>query len=85
MQTSTERPIAAALPAHFDECMDEPTLDCTICGRPAVLEYRLERLDDAAEWRRERVWRACINHQDHYDVRASWLASCDRMIVQRCA
>ena len=76
--------MARAADACSDAGMDEPTLDCSICGRPAILEYRLDTLDDTANWRRTRTWLACVEHQDHYDVRAAWLATTDRMTIQRC-
>lgn len=63
--------------------MDEATLECTLCGRDAVLEFRLELLDDAASWRKKQSWLACKQHACAY-IDADWLVHSARVIVMRC-
>lgn len=83
-QKSAERWMPLGWITPDPEGMDEPTLDCTLCGRDASLEIRLERLDDTANWRRVTSWRACDRHHDAYAVRADWLGPNDRVIYQHC-
>lgn len=64
--------------------MDEATIDCSWCNRDAVLEFRHDRLDDAAEWRRMATYRACFMHSDKIVIPVAYLSETDRVVVQRC-
>lgn len=81
---SAKRPIPAPVPIRDDLGMDEPTLDCFWCGRPAVVEYRVERLGDDATWHTARRWVACQIHQPGLELHPDQLAAHDRLVVQTC-
>lgn len=64
--------------------MDEPTLDCTVCGNPGVLTARVEVLRDDAEWHRKDSWVVCQAHKDYLQITPGWLMPGSRMILEGC-
>lgn len=62
--------------------MDEPTLDCTYCGHPAIIEVRLERLNDRAEWYSAHRWSICGRHLHQINTSAwTGLEKAERLVV----
>lgn len=78
------RPMVPALTTGDPAGMDEPTLDCSWCGGAGVAEYRIERLDDAAQWSRRSTWIACAQHLEYVALRVCALEHNDRIVVMRC-
>lgn len=64
--------------------MDEPIIDCTLCGRPGTLTARVEVLRDDAEWHRKESWVVCEQHEGYLRVSANWLMPGTRLILERC-
>lgn len=64
--------------------MDEPTLDCAICGRPATMEIRDEMLNSAAEWQRTHAYVVCNAHLNSVRLTLSEMEHHQRVILQRC-
>lgn len=64
--------------------MDEPTIDCSICGGAGYLEIVVQALDNDANWRTTTRYVACERHIDV--LRVSWpmLGTEARVIAQRC-
>lgn len=50
MLASAERLIRNGLRLVEPVEMDEPTIDCSYCGRHGVVEQQLHALDGAADW-----------------------------------
>lgn len=46
----TERPMVADLQSCSDRGMDEPTIDCVVCGGPGKWEMQDQVLTDHLEW-----------------------------------
>lgn len=63
--------------------MDEATIDCQYCGEPAVVEVRVQDLNDAAEWRTIRKIIACKRHQVALEVKLTQLRQDERIVAMR--
>ena len=79
------RPMVAEPDACSDRPMDEATLECSWCGGPAVAEYRVEQLDDLAEWRGRTRWTACATHLEYVTLRVAGLRHDQRIVAMRCS
>lgn len=64
--------------------MDEPTIDCVICGRPASIEIRDEHLNDRAEWVETYRYVVCREHLDHVRLTLGCFEPHERVILQPC-
>lgn len=64
--------------------MDEATIDCTVCGRDAYLEVRVETLDDTANWRTTYRYLICPRHLNRLQVSYELLGTDARVILMRC-
>lgn len=67
-----------------DRLMDEPTLDCVICGDPATLEVVDQVLTDEAEWRTRYRFLVCDEHRSHVRIWSGMLEQHQRVILQTC-
>lgn len=75
--------VTAAEPCS-DRLMDEPTIDCTICTKPATLEVRLDILDGQAEWRTVHRYLTCDRHRERLTFSLDRLGSAERLVIQPC-
>lgn len=82
--TSAVRPMVTDSPTWSDRGMDEPTLDCLLCGHDAVFEVRLENLNDSAEWRTSNNWPTCEKHLNLYEINVRHLLGHQRLVLMRC-
>ena len=81
---SAERLMVLEPAAGDHQHMDEDTIDCQWCGRPAFLETRIQELDQQANWRTIRKIIACEQHGAALEVTLVRLRRDERIVAQRC-
>lgn len=64
--------------------MDEPTIDCSVCGAAGYLEVQVQSLDDTANWRLVYRYVMCTRHLDRLHISWPMLSHDSRVIAQRC-
>ena len=70
--------------ADDGRAMDEPTIDCRICGGPATTEIRDEYLNDSAEWYSAYRYVVCDEHLASVKLVLARLEPHERVVLQRC-
>lgn len=61
--------------------MDEATLDCSYCTRPATIEIRHQYLGDNADWRTKETLNVCDWHVERLSVIGHRLMHAERLVM----
>lgn len=78
---SAERLIPDGLDLGEAESMDEPTIDCQICGHKARYVVARHEIDDAGEWRQNGRVTICDDHDASLLATLETCATWQRMVI----
>ena len=80
---SAERTMLLEQISRDDRPMDEPTLDCYVCGAAATLTVVRHAIGEDGEWRQDGRVIICDEHQDRLMATVHGLQSWERVAVMK--